>query len=100
MEAWTCQADASYPFQHGGSLMTRRFRVVHVTNDLEQHNQTQRLVQFARQCDRRRFELRFLVLSKRSNVAAELEEHGWPVTALGIASGFTPGLPLKLARRF
>jgi glycosyltransferase involved in cell wall biosynthesis len=77
-----------------------KLRVAHVTLGLEVGGQEKLLVEFARCADRRRFDLRFIVLGGRGVLAADLEAWGWPVTALDEPSGFRPGLVLRLAGLF
>jgi glycosyltransferase involved in cell wall biosynthesis len=58
------------------------------------------LVEFARHADRQKFALRFLSLTGRGSVAADLEACGWPVTALEEPGGIRPAMVLRLARLF
>jgi glycosyltransferase involved in cell wall biosynthesis len=58
------------------------------------------LTEFARHADRDRFELQFISLTGRGDVANEIEGQGWPVTVLRKRPGFAPQLMLRLARLF
>jgi glycosyltransferase involved in cell wall biosynthesis len=78
--------------------MSQRLRVVHVTGCLDMGGQEKLLVEFAKHADRDRFELRFVSLSTRGELADDLETQGWPVETLGLAPGLHPGLPLRLAK--
>jgi glycosyltransferase involved in cell wall biosynthesis len=77
-----------------------RTRVVHVTLGLDVGGQERLLVEFARHADRRRFDLRFVVLGGRGRLADEIEAHGWPVVALGEPPGLRPRIVLRLAQLF
>jgi glycosyltransferase involved in cell wall biosynthesis len=77
--------------------MRRRLRVVHVTPGLDVGGLEKLLVEFARHADRARFALRFVSLGGRGVLADEIEECGWPVTALGSPAGLRLGLLLRLA---
>jgi len=78
----------------------RRRRIVHVTFGLDVGGQEKLLVEFARRADRGRFDLQFVSLGSRGVLADEIEELGWPVTALGLPNGLRPSLVVKLARTF
>jgi glycosyltransferase involved in cell wall biosynthesis len=56
------------------------------------------LVEFARNADRERFDLRFVALAARGGPADEIEACGWPVTALEAPPGLRPSLVFRLAR--
>jgi glycosyltransferase involved in cell wall biosynthesis len=75
-------------------------RVVHLTLGLDVGGQEKLLVEFARHADRSRFDLHFVSLGSRGDLAGELESCGWPVTALESPAGLRPGLVLRLARLF
>src|SRR5687768_2313562 len=78
----------------------RRTRVAHVALQLQTGGMEKLLVEFARHTDRERFELRFVSLGTRGSLAGEIEECGWPGTALGKPPGLRPGLVARLARLF
>jgi glycosyltransferase involved in cell wall biosynthesis len=75
----------------------QRIRVVHVSLQLDVGGMEKLLVEFARHADRRRFELRFVSMTTRGQVAEEIAELGWPVVAMDEPPGFRPGLSLRLA---
>jgi glycosyltransferase involved in cell wall biosynthesis len=81
-------------------FLRRRLRVVHVTPGLDMGGLEKLLVEFARHADRARFLLRFVSLGGRGVLADEIEECGWPVTALDAPGGLRPGLLLRLASLF
>ena len=56
------------------------------------------LVEFARHCNRERFDLHFVSLTNRGPIGAELEALGWPVTALEMEPGLHPGEVVRLSR--
>ncbi len=58
------------------------------------------LVEFAKHADRERFDLRFVSLGGRGELAADVEAQGWPVVAMGEPTGVKPGLILRLAWLF
>jgi glycosyltransferase involved in cell wall biosynthesis/O-antigen/teichoic acid export membrane protein len=68
----------------------RRRRIAHVTLGLETGGQEKLLVEFARHADRQHFDLVFLSLTSRGQLAADIEEQGWPVAVLGKPLGFRP----------
>lgn len=70
-------------------------RVLHVVSQFNLGEQEQLLVEFARHADRERFDLRFLALGSRSELADAIEACGHSVTALDVR----PGLHLSLAAR-
>lgn len=76
----------------------RRIRVAHVSLNLNMGGAEKLLVEFARHVDRRRFELRFVALGQRGNLAEEVEAHGWPVTALEEPEGLRAGLVFRLRK--
>jgi len=78
----------------------RAVRVAHVSFGLDVGGQEKLLVEFARQADPGRFDLRFISIGSRGVLAGEIEALGWPVTALGIPSGLHPSLIVRLARSF
>ena len=84
----------------GPSLRGCVVKVVHVTFGLEVGGQEKLLVEFARHSDRVRFDLRFISLGSRGQLAEDIEALGWPVTDLGAPSGLRPSLIVKLALLF
>lgn len=78
----------------------RRLRVVHLSQGLDVGGQEKLLVEFARHVDRDRFDLTFVSLGDKGVVSQEIESLGWPVEALGQATGLQPILIWKLARLF
>jgi glycosyltransferase involved in cell wall biosynthesis len=78
----------------------RRLRVAHVSWGLNMGGLEKLLVEFARHTDPTRFDLRFISLTERGTLAADLERLGWPVTALEEPDGLRPGLVLRLAQAF
>jgi glycosyltransferase involved in cell wall biosynthesis len=79
---------------------TRRLRVAHVALGLDMGGLEKMLVEFARHADRERFDLRFISLSGRGELGDTIEKAGWPVIALGVPTGFRPGLVYRLAKLF
>ncbi|MGP0064403.1 MAG: glycosyltransferase [Isosphaeraceae bacterium] len=75
-------------------------RVVHLSFGLDVGGQEKLLVEFARHATRARFDLEFVSLGSRGQLAVDIEALGWPVTALGAPSGLRPSLTVKLARLF
>jgi len=75
-------------------------RILHVTFGLDVGGQEKLLVEFARHSDPERLDLRFISLGSRGVLAQDIEGFGWPVTALGAASGLRPSLIVDLARFF
>ncbi len=75
-------------------------RVFHVSFGLDVGGQEKLLVEFARMADRGQFDLRFISLGSRGRLAEDIEALGWPVTALGAATGLRPRLILKLGWLF
>lgn len=78
-------------------FLRRRLRVVHVTPGLDVGGLEKLLVEFARHADRARFSLRFVSLGGRGVLADEIEECGWPVTALDAPAGLRPRMIPRLA---
>jgi glycosyltransferase involved in cell wall biosynthesis len=78
----------------------RLTRIAHVTFGLDVGGQEKLLVEFARQTDRREFDLDFISLGLRGRLADEVEVLGRPVSALGAPSGLRPGLIVKLSSIF
>ena len=74
--------------------------VVHVAGQLDYGGLEKLLVEFARRVDRTRFRLHFVSLKGRGPVAAELESHGWPVTAMELGEGLRPTGIVKLRNLF
>jgi glycosyltransferase involved in cell wall biosynthesis len=58
------------------------------------------LVELAKHADRQRGQLQFVSLTTRGALASDIEEQGWPVTALNAPQGLRPGLVWSLARLF
>lgn len=81
-------------------LPDHRIRVAHVAQQLNTGGLEKLLVEFARHADRGRFDLRFVSLAGRGNVADDIAAQGWPVSALEESPGLRPGLVLRLARLF
>lgn len=82
----------------GLGVRGRPLRVVHLTQSLDVGGQEKLLVEFARHADRGRVMLRFLCLGGRGALASDIEQLGWPVTALHMPPGFWPGMVPRLAR--
>jgi glycosyltransferase involved in cell wall biosynthesis len=77
-----------------------RTSVVHLVGQLDIGGMEKLLVEFARHADRDRFTLHFISLGPRGPLADDLEECGWPVTALGQPPGLDLGLVWRLTRLF
>lgn len=77
----------------------RPLRVVHITWGLGVGGLEKLLVDFARHADRARFDLRFVSLGTRGELASAIEDCGWPVTALDQPEGLRPALVPLLARQ-
>jgi glycosyltransferase involved in cell wall biosynthesis len=82
-------------FQTNGT--SRRRLVAHITLGLDTGGQERLLVEFARHADRRYFDLVFLSLTTRGQLAGEIEALGWPVAALDEPPGLRPSLTLRVA---
>src|SRR5262245_23723162 len=78
----------------------QRIRVMHLSQGLDMGGQEKLLVEFARHADRDRFDLRFVSLSDRGQLAQDIEDQGWPVVALNQPVGLKPLLVLRLAALF
>ena len=78
----------------------RRLSVVHVTLGLNMGGMEKLLVEFAKHTDRERFLPRFVSLTDRGSLAAEIEANGAEVFTLDTPPGLRPGLVLRLARLF
>jgi glycosyltransferase involved in cell wall biosynthesis len=74
--------------------------IAHVSLGLDTGGQERLLVEFARCADRDRFDLTFVSLTTRGNLAGAIEEHGWPVVALDEPGGFRPSLVMRLRKLF
>ncbi|MGA2700254.1 MAG: glycosyltransferase [Isosphaeraceae bacterium] len=85
-----------------GHLKTKfpRSQVAHVTFGLHVGGQEKLLVEFARHAEPTLFDLRFISIGSRGELAEEIETLGWPVFALGAPSGLKPSLIVKLAAIF
>jgi sugar transferase (PEP-CTERM/EpsH1 system associated) len=57
------------------------------------------LVEFARHCDRSAFELIFISLQSRGDLAREIESCGWQIIALEKREGLQPSVVLRLANQ-
>jgi glycosyltransferase involved in cell wall biosynthesis len=77
-----------------------KIKVAHVVGQMAVGGMEKLLVEFARHTDRSRFELSFVSLGDRGPVAQEIEDLGWPVIAMGEASGFRPSMVFTLAGLF
>jgi glycosyltransferase involved in cell wall biosynthesis len=75
-------------------------RVAHVVLQLDRGGMEKLLVEFAQHANRQQFDLRFVSLSGRGALAAEIEACGWPVTALEEPPGLRPGMIERLRRLF
>jgi glycosyltransferase involved in cell wall biosynthesis len=75
-------------------------RVAHVVLQLDRGGMEKLLVEFARHANRQQFDLRFISLSGRGALAAEIEACGWPVTALEEPPGLRPGMIHRLGHLF
>jgi glycosyltransferase involved in cell wall biosynthesis len=84
--------------KRGKSTERRTTRVVHLVGQLDVGGMEKLLVEFARHADRKEFDLHFLCLGNRGPIADEIEQLGWPVTALEM-KGLSLGLYLRLAKR-
>ncbi len=82
----------------GKSTDRRTTRVVHLVGQLDVGGMEKLLVEFARHADRKEFDLHFLCLGNRGPIADEIEQLGWPVTALEM-KGLSPGVYLRLAKQ-
>lgn len=82
------------------AILPRRLRVAHVALGLDVGGLEKLLVEFARHTDRERFELHLVSMTTRGPLAEDIENEGWPVSALAAAPGFRPRLVLELARWF
>ncbi len=85
-----------------GHLKTKlpRSQVAHVTFGLNVGGQEKLLVELARHTEPRSFDLRFISIGLRGELAEDVEALGWPVFALGAPSGLKPSLIVKLAAIF
>ncbi len=77
-----------------------RIRVIHVSVGLNIGGMEKLLVEFARQADRSRFDLKFVSLTTGGQVAKQIEQLGWPVTTLDISPGIKPAVFVQLAQLF
>jgi sugar transferase (PEP-CTERM/EpsH1 system associated) len=74
--------------------------VIHVSLGLHIGGMEKLLVEFARHADRRRFDLQFVSLTAKGDVAEQIERLGWPVIALGQRPGVEPATSVRLAQLF
>jgi glycosyltransferase involved in cell wall biosynthesis len=81
-------------------IVSDKLRIAHVSLGLDVGGQERLLIEFARHCDRTRFELTFISMTGRGRLGQALEELGWPVLALESPPGFRPRIVLRLARLF
>jgi glycosyltransferase involved in cell wall biosynthesis len=82
------------------NLREPSLRVAHVTLGLDMGGLEKLLVEFARHAGRPGVQLHFISLTKRGRLADDIENQGWPVTALEEPPGLRPGMVLRLARLF
>ncbi len=78
--------------------MSNALRVVHVVSQLATGGMERLLVDFARHADRGAVDLHFVTLHGRGRFADDIEDCGWPVTALGLSPGLRPASVVRLAR--
>ena len=78
----------------------RRRRVAHVSLGLAVGGQERLLVEFARHADRRQFDLVFISITDRGELAGILEDAGWRVCALDMPAGLRPQIIVRLAKLF
>jgi glycosyltransferase involved in cell wall biosynthesis len=81
-------------------MNSNRLRVAHVTPGLNVGGLEKLLVELACHADREQFELTFVSLGNRGELADEIEACGWPVIALQEPTGLRPGMVMRLARLF
>ncbi len=74
--------------------------VVHISLGTHVGGMEKLLVEFARFADRSRYELTFVSLQPRGDLASEIESHRWPVIAMDKADGLKPRLVAQLAKTF
>ncbi|WP_442511950.1 glycosyltransferase [Novipirellula sp. SH528] len=72
-------------------------RIIHISLGTHVGGMEKLLVEFARFTDRTRFELTFVSLQQRGELAAEIESHQWPVIAMDKTDGLKPKLVAQLA---
>jgi glycosyltransferase involved in cell wall biosynthesis len=82
---------------YSSEFVRQRRRVVHITTGLDTGGQERLLLEFARQADRRWFDLSFISLTTRGRLADEIESLSWPVFALEEPPGFRPSIVWHLA---
>jgi glycosyltransferase involved in cell wall biosynthesis len=75
-------------------------RVAHISLGLEIGGQERLLLEFARHADRTRFDLLFISLTGRGQLARTIEGLGWRVIALEESSGLRPRMIARLTRLF
>lgn len=75
-------------------------RVVHVVPQLNMGGLEKLLVEFARHADWERFDLHFLCLDSRGELADDIEQCGASVTALNVKPGLRPSLIGRLGWHF
>ena len=80
--------------------LDHRRRIVHVSFGLDMGGQEKLLVELAKHVDRQRFSLHFISLGGRGRLAGDIEDLGWPVTALSVPRGLRPDLVIRLAHEF
>jgi len=75
-------------------------RVTHISFGLDMGGQEKLLVELAKHVDRLRCSLHFISLGGRGRLAGDIEDLGWPVTALSVPRGLRPDLVIRLAHEF
>ena len=78
----------------------RRVRVAHVALTLDLGGAEQLLVEFAKHCDKQRFELNFVALANDGVIGEKLRGVSAKITVLNAREGLRPGLVFRLARCF
>src|SRR5438445_491732 len=94
---WPSMACGGWRNAKVSSWTAHRLRIVHISWGLDIGGLEKLLVEFARWTERERFDLHFVSLGSRGQLANAITAHGWPVTALDEAEGVRPGLVLRLA---
>ena len=82
------------------TVLPERIRVAHVAETMDLGGLEKLLVEFARHADRDRFDLRFVTLGARGDLAGEVEALGCPVHALNLPAGLRPRAVVRLLRLF
>lgn len=76
-----------------------RCRIVHICDRMDDGATERFLVEFARRIDRAKFDLHFISLQAGGEAAKRVQDLGWPITTLGVPSGFRPDAVISLSRR-